>query len=84
MNFLHILGVNRQALDIEIGAQYSRDACAGLTETARVLGMSRDGLGIPHVQFIYSVARNGRVESSDRRTLALDAFRGMFAAIGRA
>ncbi|MBV6632637.1 MAG: hypothetical protein KI792_06345 [Alphaproteobacteria bacterium] len=45
------------------------------------MSVSQDAFGIPHVQFRYSLRRYGRIEMTDRRTLAVEAFRGMFPAL---
>ena len=80
MSFLQILSRKNSEPSIEIGCRYSRCVQTGLTEKAKVLAMSQDPLGIPHVQFEYRLERYGKVEMRDRRTLALEAFRGTFGA----
>ena len=82
MSFLQLLGRKTKEPNIEIGCRYSRCVHTGLTERAKVLAMSQDQLGIPHVQFEYRLERYGKVEMSDRRTLALEVFRGAFGSIG--
>jgi hypothetical protein len=84
MNFLQVLKRNGANPEIRVGCQYCRQAHTGITETAEVVDMKQDSLGIPHVRFLYSVQRNGRIEQTDYRTLALEAFRGMFPAVGSA
>ncbi len=58
---------------IEEGAVYRRPGTGSVTETAEVLEVARDNMGIPHVRFRLRVARgtDARVE---QRTLALDIF----------
>jgi hypothetical protein len=84
MNFLQILIKSPKCPEIEIGCQYARNIQSGLIETAEVVALSRDPAGIPHVQFRYCLQRHGRIELTDRRTLALEAFQGMFSGIIRA
>ena len=83
MSFLHILGKKTDAPSIEIGCRYSRCVHTGLTEKAEVVAMTQDAVGIPHVQFNYCLERYGRIEMTDRRTLALEAFKGMFANLAK-
>lgn len=81
MHFLQILRKSNSREEIRIGCHYERAIQAGLTETAEVMSVSQDAFGIPHVQFRYSLRRYGRIEMTDRRTLAVEAFRGMFPAL---
>ncbi|MEM6902235.1 MAG: hypothetical protein AAF556_03225 [Pseudomonadota bacterium] len=81
MHFLQILRKSNPQEEIRIGCQYQRAIQAGLTETAEVMSVAPDAFGIPHVQFRYSLRRHGRIEMTDRRTLAAEVFRGMFPAL---
>ena len=58
---------------IEQGALYRRPGTGPVIETAEVLEVARDRMGIPHVRFQLYVVRgtDARVE---QRTLALDTF----------
>ncbi|HCI46834.1 MAG TPA: hypothetical protein DFI00_06035 [Rhodospirillaceae bacterium] len=84
MSFLQILTKSPKYPAVEIGCHYERNLCSSLTETAEVVAMTRDASGIPHVQFRYCLQRHGRIEQTDRRTLALEAFQGMFSGMARA
>ena len=59
---------------IEEGALYRRNAGGSMVETAEVLEVGRDKMGIPHVRFELRVAYGGAGASSEQRTLALDTF----------
>jgi len=50
----------------------------GVVETAKILSIARDGIGISHVQFDLRFANRGE-GGSERRTLALDHFRSLYA-----
>src|SRR5262249_15153033 len=58
---------------IEEGGFYRRPDTGSVIETAEVLEVGRDTLGIPHVRFQLYVIR-GTDARIEQRTLALDAF----------
>jgi hypothetical protein len=58
---------------VEEGARYRRAAAGAVTETAQVIGIAPDRMGIPHVRFQLQVAR-GTDTRTEQRTLALDIF----------
>ncbi|HUY68643.1 MAG TPA: hypothetical protein VMV79_05020 [Alphaproteobacteria bacterium] len=58
---------------IEEGATYRCPSGGRVSETARVLGVAEDKMGIPHVRFQLRVAR-GLETRTEQRTLALDSF----------
>ena len=59
--------------EVERGALYRRPVSGSVVETAQVIEIAQDRMGIPHVRFQLQVARgtDARVE---QRTLALDIF----------
>ena len=62
--------LNRQ---VEQGAFYRRPNTGSVTETAQVLEVAQDVMGIPHVRFQLYVIR-GMDARTEQRTLALDTF----------
>ena len=60
-------------ISIEEGAVYRRPGTGPVTETAEVLEVARDKMGIPHVRFQLRVVR-GMDARTEQRTLALDIF----------
>ncbi len=66
---------------IEEGATYRRMVGSTMTETAEVLEVARDKMGIPHVRFELRVAYGAStalVASTERRTLSLDTFQAKY------
>lgn len=61
------------AVMVEEGASYRRPLNGSVTETAQVLEIAEDKMGIPHVRFKLHVAR-GTDARTEQRTLALDIF----------
>ena len=59
------------------GGSFRRFCSLGVTETAKVIAIVRDGGGIAHVQFNLEFARRGEM-GTERRTLALDYFRSLY------
>jgi len=59
--------------NIEEGALYRRPGTGAVTETAEVIEVASDKMGIPHVRFQLRVAR-GPDTRTEQRTLALDIF----------
>ena len=66
----------RPVEEVAVGAVFRR-LCAGeVVETARVLSISRDPAGIPHVRF--SIHYDRAEAADDLRTLALATFASLF------
>lgn len=63
---------------IEVGATYRRFGSGALVETAFVLEVGPDRMGIPHVRFRLQVARGNGTPTIETRTLALEAFQNKF------
>lgn len=66
------------AQTIEVGASYRRLGNGALVETAYVLEVGPDKMGIPHVRFKLQVARGTSKSPVETRTLALEAFQSRF------
>ncbi len=62
--------------EISEGTVYRRQKSSGLVETAKVLEIGRDDLGIPHVLYETTFACRGgtAVRYSERRMLNLETF----------
>jgi len=75
-----ILGsLTGHANDVEVGAFYRRTGTGAFVETAQVLDVAEDKMGIPHVRFQLQVTRGGiRRSTLETRTLALEAFQNRF------
>ncbi len=71
-----LAGYNAQT--IEVGASYQRFGSGALVETAFVLEVGPDRMGIPHVRFRLQVARGTASPTIETRTLALEAFQNRF------
>ncbi|HAX91316.1 MAG TPA: hypothetical protein DCY07_03795 [Rhodospirillaceae bacterium] len=63
---------------VEVGASYKREGTGTFVETAYVLEVAEDKLGIPHVRFQLQVRRGAGYPSVETRTLALEAFQSRF------
>jgi hypothetical protein len=59
--------------EVKEGAKYRRLNGGSVTETAQVIGIAPDKMGIPHVRFQLHVVR-GTDTRTEQRTLALDIF----------
>jgi hypothetical protein len=65
--------------DIKPGDSYSRNHGLGLKETATVLDLRNDPLGIPHVRFCVRFERQASEHiETNFRMLALGAFRSVY------
>ena len=60
--------------EIKEGARYRRSAGGSVTETAEVIEIGQDKMGIPHVRFQLRVACGSTGAALEQRTLALDTF----------
>jgi len=63
---------------VEVGAFYRRFGSGALVETAYVLEVAPDKLGILHVRFELQVTRGMGNPTIETRTLALEAFQSRF------
>lgn len=63
---------------VEVGASYRRVGSGAFVETAYVLEVAEDKLGIPHVRFQLQVARGASRPSIETRTLSVEAFQSRF------
>lgn len=59
---------------IEEGAKFRRSTGGMMTETAEVLEIGRDKMGIPHVRFQLYVSCGQTGAAMEQRTLSLDTF----------
>ncbi|MCL2470030.1 MAG: hypothetical protein FWF24_07410 [Alphaproteobacteria bacterium] len=74
-----ILGaLTNYANPIEVGASYRRTGAHALVETAYVLDVAKDKLGIPHVHFQLHIVRGACRPTVETRTLSLEAFQSRF------
>ena len=64
---------------LEPGTVYRNVRHGNMVETAKVLGITRDGLGIPHVRFDMTLDSPGKIRLVEgRRILCLAAFAEQF------
>jgi hypothetical protein len=68
----------RKVQDVKVGSVYRRTGPGDVVETAKVLGVSPDAAGIPHVRYQISIKRPAFTEMEDRRTLNLESFAERF------
>jgi hypothetical protein len=61
---------------IEKGALFCRSRGWTVVETVRIIAVSRDAQGIPHVRYEVQAGRGSRPE--DQRTLSLESFRRLY------
>lgn len=66
--------------EVSLGAVYRRYSYRDVVETARVVNIERDPVGIPHVFYDATISSRsgGSAEFTDRRTLNLATFRKEF------
>ena len=69
-----------KAPEVRSGAVFRHSGPGELIETAKVIQVQRDALGIPHVRFDVKIAqaRDVRANFKDRRTLNLATFATRF------
>jgi len=67
-----------QPNDLCTGAVFARMTETQITETARVLGLTEDDVGIPHVRYASRLHRANRTLDQGQRTLALLSFLSRF------
>ncbi|NIA67261.1 hypothetical protein HBA54_01495 [Pelagibius litoralis] len=59
---------------IKVGCTYKRAHEGNIVETAKVIDVGSDALGIPHVTYEVSVERARLAKYEERRTLGLQTF----------
>ena len=64
--------------DVQAGSVYCRVHRDSIVETARVVSVEQDGLGIPHVRFNIFFERPDRKFLEDARVLALESFTAQY------
>ena len=64
--------------DITVGSVFRHRLPGSTIETATVLGVENDFMGIPHVIYDVTVGKSGIEAYCDRRTLALQSFSDYF------
>lgn len=69
-----------KAPEVRSGAVFRHNGPGQLIETAKVIQVQRDALGIPHVRFdvMFEQARDERANFKERRTLNLATFATRF------
>ncbi len=68
----------KQSRHVEIGSEYRHRLGCNVLETAHVLGIEKDLMGIPHVTYDLLVQKSDTRSFSERRTLALRSFQELF------
>ncbi len=68
---------NDGPVDLDSGASYRRNWCFDIVETAKIVAVRKDALGITHVRFNLSIA-GSRSVTEDQRTLSLESFRRIY------
>ena len=63
--------------DVSYGASFHRRRDDEVVETVRVIAVSADATGIPHVHFNLSIS-GPRVQEEERRTLSLEYFHRLY------
>jgi hypothetical protein len=71
-------GMAKRSIDIPVGAVYRHRLSGNAIETATVLGVEKDFMGIPHVVYELAVGKSGLPTYCDRRTLSLESFANYF------
>ncbi len=71
----------RKTPDVQCGAMFRRNGPGDLIETAKVIQVEPDALGIPHVSFDVQIekVKNDKSTFKARRTLNLSTFASYFA-----
>ncbi len=67
----------RSLPDLNRGARFRRVREQQIVETAQVLSVGPDALGIWHVSFNLKIS-GPRIDAEEQRTLALDCFRSVY------
>ena len=70
----HWFKEHRSDPEIKAGAVYQHKSTGNVIETARVLDVTSDSLGIPHVVYLLQVEKARASVFEDRRTLGLESF----------
>ena len=64
--------------EVEIGAVFQTIRPGNIIETAKVLDITPDSLGVPHVHYAVSIENANRRQIEDERTLGLTSFAERF------
>jgi hypothetical protein len=81
MSFIDAFSRHRKHPDVRPGDRYCRHHGKGVVETATVVDLRNDPLGIPHVRFQVSFEREASEHTETSvRILALGAFRSAYCA----
>lgn len=67
------------AVDLDCGATFSRRREANVIERVRVIHVTADAAGIPHVRFRLEIEAPCSPLVEEQRTLALESFRRLYA-----
>jgi hypothetical protein len=70
--------IAKRERDVKIGSVFRHRLAGNATETATVLGVEEDFMGIPHVIYDLRVEKFQKAAYRDRRTLALESFSDYF------
>jgi len=62
---------------VQLGESFRRSRGAGITETAKIVAVAADSLGILHVRFKLKISDH-RAADEEHRTLALESFRSLY------
>lgn len=75
-----LFGLSDRSIEVQPGYVYQRRRRDDWVEVAKVLAITDDSLGIPHVVFDLSIEHNDRQLTAmpDRRTLNLRSFQDSF------
>ncbi len=75
-----LLNLRRKSPDVQCGAVFRRNGPGDLIETAKVIQVEPDALGIPHVSFDVRIEKikNDKSIFKARRTLNLSTFASYF------
>ena len=64
-------------IDLDHGASFRRPQRFDIVETAKIIAVRADSLGIPHVCYILKIA-GPRTLVEEQRTLSLESFRRLY------
>ncbi len=67
-----------QKSDVRVGAIFRHAMSGNAVETAKVVEVGRDSLGIPHVTYDLKVEKGRLAAYEERRTLGLESFKSRF------
>ncbi|MGH6947390.1 MAG: hypothetical protein ACREDZ_08685 [Kiloniellales bacterium] len=64
--------------DVKVGSVYRKVCPGNVVETAKVIGVRQDSLGIPHVHYSLVIERSQIESLEETRTLGLTSFTEQF------